>query len=96
MDGATATYTADDVARALNSACDDVITAAEMDEAGARDALNLLINTALARLNDPDVTLCEVADTNYGLSDEELAEREDVPEDERALAVVLGWIEAGS
>lgn len=96
MDVTTAIYTADDVSQALNSACDDVITAADMDEEGARDALNLLVNAALARLDDPNVTLCEVADANYGISDEELAARKDVPEDERVLAVVLGWIGAGS
>lgn len=75
-------YTAvEDVETALNRACDDIIAAADLPDTGARDALNLLVNAAIAYVHDPNAsTLGDVAEAAYGL-----------PLDE-----IIGWIyEAG-
>lgn len=61
----------------LNKACGEIIAVAELPDAGVRDALNLLLNTALFRLRDPEAPLERIA-------------REAYTED---LETVLGWID---
>jgi hypothetical protein len=65
------------VSETLNKACEELIAVAALPDAGVRDALNLLVNAALIRLRDPEVTLQQVA-------------REAYTED---LETVLGWID---
>lgn len=43
-------FTEQDVSNALNSACDDVLSAIDADDEGVRDALNLLVNVTLEYL----------------------------------------------
>jgi hypothetical protein len=65
------------VSDTLNKACEEIISAAQLPETGARDALNLLVNTALIRLRDPEATLERIAREAYA----------------ETLETVLGWID---
>ena len=87
----TRTHTHDEVTDALNWAADAIEEAADLPDAGIRDALNLLVNATAERLDSPDMSLTEVA-ANYGVEENELAHYPHVPPNERALAVILGWI----
>jgi len=61
----TPMFTETQVSDALNKACEDIIEAAQLPEAGTRDALNLLVNAASIRLREPDQTLERVAEQAY-------------------------------
>lgn len=62
----------------LNDAADEICDAAGLPDSGARDALNLLVNTAAYRLfTDPKADLETIVEHSY---DDNYAE-------------VLGWIE---
>lgn len=65
-----------DVAAALNRACDDIIEAAALPDAGVRDALNLLVNAGLAYLDGSAADLAGVTEASYG----------------EPLETVLGWL----
>ncbi len=56
------------VAEALNSSCDDILSALEAPDEGVRDALNLLVNAALERLDDPHASLDGIIGRAYGIS----------------------------
>lgn len=87
------TYTMDQITRALNTAADDVLDAADLPDTGVRDALNFLVNVVGARLENPAVSLADVARGYYGIGSPEIDRFQHLPPEERALQVVLGWIE---
>jgi Subunit ChlI of Mg-chelatase len=64
------------VSAALNGALEDIRAAAQLDDTGTLDALNLLANATLERLRDPGVTLAQVALACY----------------QQPLATLLEWI----
>lgn len=64
-----ATHTTDEIRDALNRAANDVIAAADLDDTGCVDALNLLVNATVDYLADPTSTLVDVVAANYDLSD---------------------------
>lgn len=86
------TYTFAEIARALNTAADDIAEAADLPDTGTRDALNFLVNAAGERLDKPDMPLAGVADKCYALDGVEMDDFQHMPEEEQPLAVVLGWI----
>jgi hypothetical protein len=77
---AARTYTADEVADLINNAASDVDEFADLPDEGARDALNLLVNVAVTRAQNPDKDLSveDVIGTNYDADPES----------------VKGWIES--
>lgn len=76
------TYTATKVTEVLNVACDEICEAAELPDSGTRDALNLLINLAVSRLEYPSIDLERCVQESYaGASGEEIT-----------LETVLEWI----
>lgn len=74
-----ASYTTDEILKALNRAADDICEAADLPDSGTRDALNLLVNAASTYLKDPDTSLAQAAEDCY-----------DTP-----LSEILGWITDG-
>lgn len=93
MEGNTITHAVDDVTSLLNDAADEILAAADLPDTGVRDALNFLVNVVGARLEDPDASLATIARQGYGIDAEEMEGVRHLPEEERHLAVVLGWIE---
>lgn len=57
--------THDQVALILNRATDDLITWLDMDETGARDQLNLLVNLFTVRIVDPGCSIEDAIRTQY-------------------------------
>ena len=72
----TPVFTETKVTDTLNKACEDIIAAAQLPEAGTRDALNLLVNAASIRLREPEQTPEQVAEQAY----------------QETLATILEWI----
>jgi hypothetical protein len=72
-------YSIEEVTAALNRAADDLLQVTDAGDEGVRDAVNLLVNAAMAYLTGEAGTLTEVAEKNY-----------DVPLDN-----ILGWIQQG-
>lgn len=70
------TYTRDDVLKALNEAADDIIETADLPDTGARDAMNLLVNVAMAYLDGEPRDVRAVIEGNYSAEPDE----------------VLGWL----
>lgn len=104
------TYTEEQVAEALNRACDEINDAAQLSETGTIDALNLLVNAAMTYLKKPEADLGTVAedycidldDYNEKYPYEESDPNFDAEEKETyendyvtKLDVVLGWINGG-
>jgi len=58
------TFTTAQVSGALNRAADDIMDAADVMEP-VRDAINLLVNTTLTYLGDPDADLADAIKANY-------------------------------
>lgn len=87
------TYTMDQIGEALNSAADDILDAADLPDTGTRDAVNFLVNVAGERLSDPNIPLAQVAREGYSIDTAETENFQHLPEEERPLAVILGWIE---
>lgn len=58
---------------ALNEAADQILELAGLGDEGdpLTDAINLLVNAAQHYLDNPDDTLADVVDANYGDADEE-------------------------
>lgn len=84
-------YTRGQFEAALESATHDVLDAAGLlDESGAQDAINLVVRTALARLDDPRASLEDVVLTYY--TDLRSNAAEELEEHGTPLRVVLSWI----
>jgi hypothetical protein len=75
----TDTYTHADVMTVLNRAADDVLDAAEAEDQGLRDAVNLVVNVAGSYLSGEASTVEEAVTINYD---------DDLP-------TILGWIAQG-
>jgi hypothetical protein len=59
------TYTLDEISSALNSACDEIAETAELPDSGARDALNLLVNYGITKLENPKLDLESCVTQSY-------------------------------
>ena len=70
-------FTEQQVGDALNNAADDILNAVDAGEQGLRDALNLIVNAAVAYLTGRAQNLQQVVEQGYDAGYEE----------------VLGWIE---
>lgn len=64
-------YTEEDVSRAANDGADLVNAALHLGSPEI-DAINLAVNAALSRLEDPHISFVEVAENNYDCSVEEI------------------------
>lgn len=73
-------YTLGEVSMAINRAAEDILAALDGPDTGVRDALNLLVNTALAYVTGEASTVAQVAEVSYS-------------ED---LGTVIGWINDGT
>lgn len=78
-DSSTQTWTTDEVSAALNRAADDIAEAAEAEDEGLRDALNLMVNATAAYLSGEAEDLVQVAALGYDAD----------------LSSILSWIRAG-
>jgi len=84
-------HTQKEISDALNWAADAICEAAELPDAGTRDALNLLVNAVGQRLfTDPEMTLEQVAASCYETYPEDHGYDED--DSEAPLKIVLDWI----
>lgn len=60
------TYSADEVKAAANRAADDVQVALDMPDEGSRDVVNLVVNATVHYLDNPEASLVEAIEANYG------------------------------
>lgn len=63
---AETTYSHDQISTALNRAADQITELDVIDDEAARDALNLLVNAGLHYLENPQDSLADVIDANWG------------------------------
>lgn len=69
--------TRDQIARQINELCDEWVD--DEPDTGLRDAMNLLVNAVLYRIDTPAASLTQVADAEYQAT---------------PLSVILDWIDS--
>lgn len=81
--------TRDALSALLNAAVDDILSEADMSgNEPAADAMNLLVNVAMSRFDDPHLTVSDAVVSNYEAETVEGCEETD----EQIVNRVLSWI----
>lgn len=60
-------FSYEQVRDAANRAANEIIAAADLDDTGCVDVINLMVNATMTFLTDPDESLVGVVDANYGV-----------------------------
>lgn len=89
-----ASFSYDDVVVIANKATEDVLEAIGAGDDGSRDLANLLTNTILSRLQNPDITIAGVILENWDAEplDPRPGTREET--DDEVVARVIGWAQS--